>query len=803
MKQIGRHWFYGVILLSVLMPPFLGANPSPGGSLSPGSGIQGAALLSRSPADGGDPLQPNAPVPGAYWPTRLNASLRSWLQMHGDAVALYAKWVIGAPILIVAIVIGMLLRPRRRETVPIQPVPDRKRPARRPKTSGRPADRPKTSRPVGRLSEQVQVLRFFLQLFKSQHGADPDAPAQLVRVERRTTCPDETYEMRILHEGEWLTRRMSIGLLGQGGGSRSRCFYVIYDTHLVIKIPAAPLTGFSDYKRQIAAEGRIVAHLAPRLCIVPRVSVILKAVHTFPGNDRMSEEVLEARYVRLLEANPEFQDYLKIEDSFAFFMDLARHFFLSTTLEEIHSGYGRLIDEALQYPELLWDHNGFVSRYGEDAGTVCHALQEVYQRCEGGLRRAIEQGGGENVPTYQLKQWFLHHMAGESIRREDSDLPVEVVARANQLLEQVVQANRPQVERYRRCLTEYIRSTRFSQYRRQLENLASNILDLLAWIGRKKLALRDLKPENLFVAGNPDEYPAFLNNAQKFSIGLIDVETAVAFDAEDPNLIAQPQLAGTPLYATPTHLMPNAVLLEIYGDLRTILHLQDWFATIAILYKTVSGENLFPTTAHVFPEILNRLKLLDPAGPDMEAEIARIQRLFWNSALAEFRDGMVRFGPAFSLVEVAVPADFADDIRAALKNDIREIETAIERAVADQNFFNSGDKRRFLKEASADKIGQMKTKLIQETEIGRSQQSQILLYFELLEKLKVRMEMKCRARASFDSPGGVLPLDLLLEIMFQKVFNAMYLSQWPELAPRLYGSSALLTTDITTYQATL
>ncbi|MFZ1986269.1 MAG: hypothetical protein WAU91_17785, partial [Desulfatitalea sp.] len=344
---------------------------------------------------------------------RSKVSMPRWvvrMGIDGEAVRLYAKWVVGAPVLVVSILIAMLLRPRGNAESDASEV--RSEPVASPRAKGakRPTPRPKASKGSVKLSDQQQVLRFFLQLFKSQHAAEPDVPAQIVRTETRPTCPNETYEMRILLQEEWVTRRMSIGLLGQGGGSRSKCFYVIYDTHMVIKIPAVPMAKFSDYKRQIEAEGRIVSRLAPRLCIVPRVSVILKAVHSFPQSEHLSEEALEAMYVRLVETTTELQEHLKIDDSFALFMDLAKHYFLSTTLEEIHSGYARLIDEAQQHPELLWDHHAFVCRYGEETGGVCNALQEVYYRCEERLRRLIEEAGiAKTLPTYHLRQWFLLH----------------------------------------------------------------------------------------------------------------------------------------------------------------------------------------------------------------------------------------------------------------------------------------------------------------------------------------------------------------------------------------------------------
>ena len=743
---------------------------------------------------------------------RLKVSAQNAYQKAGinkEAVKLYAKWVVGAPVLVVSILLAMLLRPRRKSALS----PDRKtrttekrdQPERN--ASRRPAVPTKSPKPTLKLSDQQQMLRFFLNLFKKQHHVDPDAPAQIVRTETRLTCPNETYEMRILHDEEWMTRRMSIGMLGQGGGSRSRCFYVIYDSHLVIKIPPVPMNKFSEYKRQIAAEGRIVDRLAPMQCIVPRVSVILKAVHTFPDSETLSEEMLEKKYVYQLQTNSDLQEHLKIGDTFAFFMDLARHHFLSSTLEEIHSGYSHLIVEVHQHPELLWDQHGFVCRYGETAGPVSQALQEAYYHCEGQLRQVLEEADiSKSVPTYHLKQWFLAHMAGEKIRREETQLSVDTVKKLNQLLSQVVKAHQFEVDLYRRHLTDYIRETRFTQHRRQFESLAGNMLELLAWIGQQGLALRDLKPENLFVAGNPDDYPVFLNHPDQFSIGLIDVETAVAIDAEDPILIPQPQLAGTPLYATPTHLMSNAILIEAYENLPAILHLQDWYATIAIIFKLVTGENLFATTAHVFPEILNRLKVVDPAGPDLMEDVTRISRLFWNSAVAEFQTNMAKYVEVFSRVEVTVPQGLIGDISAGLKKEMEEIENTVGNAVGDQSFFSSGEKRRYLKEASAEKINQMRSKLTQEMEDGEDKpqhRGEVLLYFELLEKLKARLESLQRAESSLNTPSATITADQLLEAMFQRVFTTMYPPHWPPLAPELYGSRTFLAEDITTYQATM
>ena len=114
---------------------------------------------------------------------------------------------------------------------------------------------------------------------------------------------------------------MSVGTLGEDSGSKSKCYDVIYDDHIVVKIPPIPTTDFSKYIRSINADRLIVNRLAPKECIVPGVSVILKRIHDFPDRDNLSPKELEERYVKLLQIQPSIQEYLKIGDAFVFFMD--------------------------------------------------------------------------------------------------------------------------------------------------------------------------------------------------------------------------------------------------------------------------------------------------------------------------------------------------------------------------------------------------------------------------------------------------------------------------------------------------
>ena len=730
------------------------------------------------------------------------ANLLGGLGINTEFAKLYALWIVGAPGLVLIVFIVMLLRPRRKRAAVVNG--GKLKPAVR--RTPRKASRPKNANEIraATVSDKQKVLLFFFQLFKDQIGCKPDAPTELYLVEKRATCPDETYEMRIQQNGDWISRRMSIGLLGQGGGSRSRCFLVTYDSHLVVKLPADPITSFHAYNRQIAEEAGIVDRLAPRECIVPKVSVILRAIHSIPGESSYTPEELEKKYVHLVEVKPAFQDYLKIGPSFAFFMDLARHFFLSTTIEEIHAKRQvSLLDEALQHQELLWDQHSFVCRYGEEAGTVCHYLQEAYYRCEKELRKLVDEAAiVEDVPTFKMKQWFLIHLCGGRIDPAKVDLPASLLEKANNLLKQSLASNHKEVERYRDRLKAYIFETRFSQHRTQLESLSTNTLDLLAWIGKKGLALRDLKPENLFVAGNPDEYPLFLADSANFSIGLIDVETAVVMDADNPGSMPQPQLAGTPLYATPSHLMSNVVLLEVYPDLAVVLHAQDWYATMAIIFKIFTGENLFPTTARVFPEILKQLKLVDPAGPDLSTDIAAINRLFWNSAIAEFQEQILKHRSILTRVEVAIPKAFIKRIIKALHKDIDQITKSISRLVNEQSFFPSPEKRSYLLEASAEKIRHMKHKLISDSQKAQQYEA-ILDFFKHLQLLKDHLQRKLEAAAQLKATGAPIAADQLLEAMFQHVFGILYLSDWPAMAPAKWRGSVNLPADITAYQATM
>jgi serine/threonine protein kinase len=161
------------------------------------------------------------------------------------------------------------------------------------------------------------------------------------------------------------------------------------------------------------------------------------------------------------------------------------------------------------------------------------------------------------------------------------------------------------------------------------------MIELLAWLFFKNVAIRDLKPDNLLVAGDPSKYPQFLNSANDFELGLIDVEIA-AFVGAKNNTIDQPKLGWTPFYATPSHLFVNDVLKDLFDDIGDILKLQDWYAIVAMIYQVIIGEKLFMSTAAVLASLAKELPLYfaDQTKMKLFAEKASVK--FWKRATYEF-----------------------------------------------------------------------------------------------------------------------------------------------------------------------
>ncbi|WP_155317959.1 protein kinase family protein [Desulfosarcina alkanivorans] len=656
------------------------------------------------------------------------------------------------------------------------------------------ADQPRKFIEEGKESSDLRdIAMFFLELYKLQNGLKKDAAARFSMTPASATSKMKVFELGVKGNNDWLTRRMSVGPLGEDTGSKSKCFYVIYDTHMVVKIPPVPVTDMVKYVRDIRREVQIAAHLSPVACIVPMVSVVLKKVKKLPYESSLTQEQLEKQYIRLVEEKPEYQEYLKIGNRFAFFMELTNNFFLARVIDELHASKNKTGDEIREVPDVAWDQEAFTTRYGLASLPVFEGLQTLYRNCEAEAGRIIKASRqGVKVHPFQIKNWFLTCIAGEKIDRNEKGIGEALIAQIEAGFSDVFKANQNNVDGLVQLLRAHLETKTFMKSRQQIENIASNTLQLLCRLREKRIALRDLKPDNLFLDADPDNYPVFLQNAADFSIGVIDVETAISLIPTRDGSISQPLLGGTPLYATPLHLLKNRSIESHFGPLTEALYLEDWFATIAIIFKAITGRNLFPRAARSFPGILKILKSSPSRSDPDRATVKAMSQKFWSAAATDMKTHLSSFSNVLNQLTLSVPEAMAPAIRAELKRENECIQLAIRKHVALSPLFKSEKNREFLLAASSDTLIKQVNRWKNPAHLPEQHRQvapKMVAFLNNLYRLKEGGSEKRRAISAFADPPHHVTAYSLLEAMFQIVFQGMYKSRWKAI-PKSAGESA-------------
>ena len=634
-------------------------------------------------------------------------------------------------------------------------------------------------------SEFRDIVLFYLEIFKIQNGLTSDAPSRFSIMSTSTVRKRKVFELGVKGNNDWINRRMSIAPLGEDSGSKSKCFYVIYDTHMVVKIPPVPVTDIVKYIHDIRREVQIAVQLSPIACIVPMVSVILKKVKKLPFETSLTQEQLEKQYIRLVEENLEYQEYLKIGDCFAFFMELTNNFFLGSVIDELHKSKNDIGDEIRESPEVAWDQGAFTARYGLEALPVFENLQTLYRLCEVEALRLIKADGqGKHVHQFQIKNWFLACITGEELQEEVEGIDADLLMRIKGSFSGIFKSNPKNVDNLVQLLKMQLATKTFLKSRQQIENIASNMLTLLCQFKEKRIALRDLKPDNLFLDAAPDNYPVFLNDASSFSIGVIDVETAVSLVPLPDGTITQPLIGGTPLYATPLHLLRNETISSFFGNLSDALHLQDWFATIAIIFKAITGANLFPRAARSFPALLKILKSSrNRLAPD-EAIVKAMSQTFWSAATTDIKKQLTAFSGVLNQLTILVPETMAEPIKAELERENACLNQAIRKHISLSPLLKSQKNKDFLlNAASADIIKQIDRwkHVAQLPEQHRDMAPQMVSFLNNLNRLKNGQKEKRAAIETFAFAPYEVSAYSLLEAMFQIAFRAMYKSRWNTL----------------------
>ena len=633
---------------------------------------------------------------------------------------------------------------------------------------------------------RIDVVGFFLNLFQQQIGADPNAPVEYVPLMSKNSGPNHIYELRVKHMADWATRRMTIGPLGEESGSKSKCYYVIYDVHMVVKIPAKPVTDFEQYIESIKKEADIVNKLIPKECIIPKVSVILDMISSsFPEIENIPSDSREERYTNWMRKTPEYQKFLRINNTFVYIMDLSKYYFLSHILDELHDIKHLISREITENGEIIWEPTIFKSRYGTENDAIFE-IRDVFNRCAVNVRRLVDRAGiTTRVSDYQIQSWFIAHLAdGQISANGNSGYPESFIHDLNRLLKNTVIDHSKVVGVYHKTIKDYVYMSFFEQNEAQITAITTSLLDVLAWFRKKRVSMRDLKPDNLFVAGDPARYPLFLRSAQQFSMGIIDVETAVDFEHSKYKKMKQPLLGGTPFYATPSHFLKNDMLVHKFGSLGKILHLQDWQATLVMIYKVITGELLFKQTARLFGDLRNMMiQANQPAGRDSEI-FEDASRMFWHSAVVEFQEKIEDSEKALKSVAVALPESVQDMFSKVLTKELRSIALSIKNCVDTQNIFVKDQIREVLLKASHAKVCQLKADLESKpkhSENPAGPRTEAIVFLHKLSDLKAQFVHHAYMQKLLSKPEATLSAHDILTFMFNVMLNNMYRSEWKPL----------------------
>ncbi len=628
------------------------------------------------------------------------------------------------------------------------------------------------------------ITKYFLEIYRQQLKASRQSPAECHSIElSEDSRKRRIYELRVLHENEWKSRRMAIAPLGDGSGSKSRCYYVIYDDHLVVKVPPVPISDFSVYTNCIHAEQKVAARLRPRVCITPSISVIMKRVFlACHASVNASHEEREAIYFNCLQDNPEFQEYLKIEGAFVFFMDLSKYFMLADVIGGMHGRHAEeLSEEIIGNGGLVWTPLEFGGRYGKGTADVAEKIQSLYREYETGLRNIL---GPRNVPVagmeYKFHEWFIHDLAGKKIQNDEKVFTAETRAEFDRLFPVLSRKNHPVVDRYYQTVRLFIRKKAFSKNKTKMSGIIINILDLLAFLKNRNVALRDFKPDNILVAGDTEKYPHFLSSADAFSLGLIDVETAILLDSADNENPGQPILGGTPLYATPSQLVANDFLAQSLGDVRQIFFLQDWYAAIVIIYNVVTDEHLFKDTAKILPVIIRAIQKALREKNFSDTIFKTISRSFWQNAVSEFSYNLTRQERLLKAVSIVISKRSEPFFMEFLQEEIQWLTDWISTQMeARPNFPAEIDHLQLMSSS----VQQIDALLAERRNQGNDpvlaiRQKAGIDFVTRFRDRKQRLEEYRKMIVSLEDSALQLNAFVILNIFFIRVFRVMYPEKW-------------------------
>jgi serine/threonine protein kinase len=518
--------------------------------------------------------------------------------------------------------------------------------------------------------EREKIVEFFLNLYSLQlKGTDQTSKSfKLINPNQNPTF--FRYELKLKISGKWISRLMGIMPIGEETGRKSQCFKVIYDDIMVVKIPLNPIKDFEKYIDAIRNERKIAQKLQPEIeCIVPEVSPVLKKIPSFFQGMCWVPEEIEDKCIERLTHFPKFQNYLKIDGKFVFFMDISRYSFLIQHLDNIFNLDQKIKQEIIKHPDFITNFQKFEERYGVENTPVWLQMNQVFQDYQITTDSLVRKSGLLiAVPDYKKKQWFLTYLAGNKIIPDDSKLSDDFLKELNFTLLKFKSQHIAVFRDYKKTVKTYVEKEMFLQSKIRISGIVSCILRLLALLNEKKVAVRDLKPDNIFVVENSAKILISTAQRQDVMIGLIDLETGISIDETRIKKLEQPLPGGTPSYATPSNFVPNELLEEVFNNVARILHLQDWHASLCMIYSTVTGTSLFQHSKNLLYELVKSSQKMQDKKDDFVIVFKNINCLFWDSAQNEFTKRIFQKEKYLKEIEVVLPSETCVMFLEELKN---------------------------------------------------------------------------------------------------------------------------------------
>jgi hypothetical protein len=634
-----------------------------------------------------------------------------------------------------------------------------------------------------------KVVRFFQNIFRLQtefaENQEAEGECQLLSED---SGGERVYELRARCAEQTKTRRMSIRQLGESVESKSTCFKVIYDELLVVKIPPRAFPDFETYLKHIQTEKTIAAQLAPHIsCLYPGIAGVLKKIPQLdPTGRRMLET--EADFIRLLTKQPGLQSHLKIDGRFAFFMDLSKYLFLNQILIAMHEKGARTPEAILKNREALFSLDAFETIYGSGHEAIFFAVNQLFRRCQQRLDQVIEQTEGLlSIPDYLREEWFLERLAGRLPDIMASGYSAGAAANIKRALAGLTEADKETIRSYKGLVRAHVGRKIFHSNQSKMAALITNALELISRLKEQAVAVRDLKPDNIFVAGTFDGADHLLGDPATYDLGLIDLETALSLKAGRPESLEQPLMAGTPSFMTPSQVFSNSVLIGLFGaDTPRVLYMQDWFAAVGIIYNIVTGEHLFYRTAKLIPEIV-RIKHKSPHRPP---EIFKqVSWNFWYTASAELAEKKEAFRSRLDALQVELTARSRDALASEAQMERRRLKDCMHQMIERQEFFPGS--RKALADAQAEAVRKNRIKREKRqnsTDADLQKQNREIAFLRSLEILKAQIPI---TGAIEELPDKPLPAARLMNLLFYRAFFAMYDPGWSE-RPMPAGEALLL-----------